>query len=397
MAQTKQDDSSDDSETPPTSPKQEEKKPYQPKEKLQIKSLKLFVWDTNELSASARDLGLHYETVEIAAASDHEFENSVAVKTLFDSGNSHNTLDHRIYKILLAKGAVLPATRKQVDVDLARSKSFICDILETTMWLKLNLSGVPLTTKATVTIIEGANDEFSLGIPFLKEHRLLSYVENPLRWAEQRLPPAPKQTAESSAPADLPKHIQESVQQESTLEGIETNGELAASDELIRTSNEQLDEVIAASVNHSDCIRIESIDKSDVDEIQVGDCILATDSDPSPSKLSAAQCGSSLVIKKVDDNGFVCQDCETQKQFEMAKHRVKKLCKPVATDATAGLNHDANAVESIVDFRGDKKTKSTWRFLVKWFGHDTDYRIWEPWEHVEHFALMQDFLANTLS
>jgi hypothetical protein len=51
-------------------------------------------------------------------------------------------------------------------------------------------------------------------------------------------------------------------------------------------------------------------------------------------------------------------------------------------------------IETILNHRGDKKTRSTLEFEVKWLGYSDAYNSWEPWSNLRETDALHTYLRT---
>jgi hypothetical protein len=178
---------------------------------------------------------------------------------------------------------------------------------------------------------------------------------------------------------------------------VKKNEELENAEAYVQKLNEQLYNVLSASINHSNRIYKASAFTNNPIDINVGDYVLVSYPEGPPTKLTPVYRGPMLVLEKIRDEGYLCQDIITQSQLQVSNDRIKRFKLPPEYNkdnlvALAAADHDEFIVEKILDMRGDPKRKKSLEFLVKWHGYDDDENTWEPWSHVRHLKAMDEFL-----
>jgi hypothetical protein len=172
----------------------------------------------------------------------------------------------------------------------------------------------------------------------------------------------------------------------------------SCSEELIQMINDQFFDVISVASNHSQRDSAET-NNQELENIQVGDYVLASYPNAPPSKLHAPFRGPMLVLERIRNEGFLCQDIITQSQLQISNDRIKKFIPPKDFEendfiSIAASDHNEYEVEAILDHKGNPKKKNTLFFKVKWKGYDISEATWEPWSNVQQLYVLNDYLAS---
>ncbi len=180
---------------------------------------------------------------------------------------------------------------------------------------------------------------------------------------------------------------------------VKRESELYTAEQHIQKLNQQLYEIISASNNHNNRLYNQSMQTTNTHDIKPGDYVLVSYPGSPPSKLSPMFRGPMIVLDKIRDDGYLCQDIVTQKQLEISKNRIKKFSLPRdfnhnLAQTLAAADHEEFVVEEVLDYKGNIKNKKSLKFLIKWLGYDLTESTWEPWASVKKLSALDDFLRK---
>jgi hypothetical protein len=184
-----------------------------------------------------------------------------------------------------------------------------------------------------------------------------------------------------------------------SLERVQDSDEMQTNEQYIQQLNTQLYNVLAASIEYNDRKQTGHLDNENSLDINVGDYVLASYPDNPPTKLAPLYRGPMIVLEKIRNEGYICQDIISQHQLQISKDRIKRFKTPPHISQTelqnlAAADHDEFVVDEILDMQGDPKKKKTLNFLVKWKGCDNDDNTWEPYSNVRDLIALRNYLDN---
>ncbi len=161
--------------------------------------------------------GLHYEVVEISDDMDYSWRNGFQIRALLDSGCSENLINEAVYNRLKDNG--VKEGLLNVSLNYAKKGSEENKKLPlVNVQIKLNLQGVSITVKTTFLVVNDLNEECILGLPLLKEHGLLSYIENPVSWLRLSVPISPEEESENEIPSSHFEGISQTIIEEAKID-----------------------------------------------------------------------------------------------------------------------------------------------------------------------------------
>ena len=185
------------------------------------------------------------------------------------------------------------------------------------------------------------------------------------------------------------------------LESIKESDDVDTAEAYIQRLNEQLYNVLTASATHTNRLykHLRSNESDHHVDINVGDYVLVSYPDRPPTKLTPLYRGPMIVIDKIRDDGFLCQDIVTQTQLQVSKDRIKLFTLPATYDETdlkelAAADHEEFIVERILDMKGNPRKKKTLQFLVEWKGYDDSENTWEPWSNVRNLEALDEYIRS---
>jgi hypothetical protein len=113
-----------------------------------------------------------------------------------------------------------------------------------------------------------------------------------------------------------------------------------------------------------------------------------------PSKLHMPLRGP-LQVVAVSGDKYTLQDTLTNKTDEYHVTQLRPFVydpKYHSPEEAARHNHGEYLVELIVDHRGDRRSKDSMEFLVKWAGYDSTENSWEPYGELKHNERLHEYL-----
>jgi len=112
-------------------------------------------------------------------------------------------------------------------------------------------------------------------------------------------------------------------------------------------------------------------------------------------KLAMPWTGPQIVVEKVSDGVYKCQNLRTSKIISIAAERLKRAFIKEDQDpvAVAAEDNEEYPVEAIIDHDETGKTRSSWSFLVRWKHHGPEYDQWLSFTEVRDLEALDMYLA----
>jgi hypothetical protein len=144
------------------------------------------------------------EQATISSESDPDQEHAISLAVLFDSGCSSNCISDEMFNSLLdASPCPIPFSEQVTEITFGLNTSTgFASLKKVTLHVRLTLADIPLQLLLPVWVVKDLSEQFTIGLPTLRQYGLLSYMEDPEAWRLSRVAISPEELAEDELHRD---------------------------------------------------------------------------------------------------------------------------------------------------------------------------------------------------